>query len=145
LLREGEPLHERPLDYLVQKTKIPNVHAVFSGRRTSNAANLLHSPRLPELIARVRQDFDAVLIDAPPVLGLPDARVLGHMADGVILVLRAGQTTLETARAARQRLAEDGTVVLGTILNAWDPREAKYGSYSYSTYAYEPETAQVST
>jgi capsular exopolysaccharide synthesis family protein len=145
LLREAEPLHQRPLDYLVQKTKIPNVHAVFSGRRTSNAANLLHSPRLPELIARFRQEFDAVLIDAPPVLGLPDARVLGHMSDGVILVLRAGQTTLETARAARQRLAEDGTVVLGTILNAWDPREAKYGSYSYSTYAYEPEAAQVST
>jgi Mrp family chromosome partitioning ATPase len=66
------------------------------------------------------------------------------MADGVVLVLRAGQTTLETARAARQRLAEDGTAVFGTILNAWDPRAAKYGYYSYSTYAYEPETAQVS-
>jgi capsular exopolysaccharide synthesis family protein len=145
LLRESEPLHERPLDYLVQKTKIPNVHAVFSGRRTSNASNLLHSPRLPELIERFRQEFDAVLIDAPPVLGLPDARVLGHLADGVILVLRAGQTTLETARAARQRLGEDGTMVLGTILNAWDPKEAKYGYYSYSTYAYEPETAQVSS
>jgi len=145
LLRENEPLQGRPLDYLVQKTKIPNVHAVFSGRRTSNASNLLHSPRLSELLSRFRQEFDAVLIDAPPVLGLPDARVLGHMADGVILVLRAGQTTLETARAARQRLAEDGTVVLGTILNAWDPREAKYGYYSYSTYTSEPETAQVSS
>lgn len=145
LLRENEPLEGRPLDYLVQKTKIPNVHALFSGRRTANASNLLHSPRLAELIRRFRQEFDAVLIDAPPVLGLPDARVLGHMADGVILVLRAGQTTLETARAARQRLAEDGTVVLGTILNAWDPKEAKYGYYSYSTYAYEPETAQVSS
>jgi polysaccharide biosynthesis transport protein len=145
LLREGDPLYERPLDYLVQKTKIPNVHAVFSGRRTANASNLLHSPRLAELIGRFRQEFDAVLIDAPPVLGLPDARVLGHLADGVILVLRAGQTTLETARAARQRLAEDGTTVLGTILNGWDPKEAKYGYYSYSTYAYEPETAQVST
>ncbi len=147
LLREGESLEDRPLDYLVQKTKIPNVHAVFSGRRTANASNLLHSPRLPELIKRFRQEFDAVLIDAPPVLGLPDARVLGHLADGVILVLRAGQTTLETARAARQRLADDGTPVLGTILNGWDPKEAKYGDYSYSGYAYEPDavTARVST
>jgi capsular exopolysaccharide synthesis family protein len=145
LLREGESLDDRPLDYLVQKTKIPNVHAVFSGRRTSNAANLLHSPRLPELIRRFRQEFDAVLIDAPPVLGLPDARVLGHLADGVILVLRAGKTTLETARAARQRLADDGTPVLGTILNGWDPKEAKYGAYSYAGYAYEAEEASVST
>ncbi len=145
LLREDEPLHQRPIDYLVQKTKIPNVHALFSGRRTANASNLLHSPRLPELIDRFRQEFDAVLIDAPPVLGLPDARVLGHLADGVILVLRSGRTTLETARAARQRLAEDGTTVLGTILNGWDPKEAKYGYYSYSTYAYEPDTAQVSS
>jgi capsular exopolysaccharide synthesis family protein len=145
LLRESESLDARPLDYLVQKTKIPNVHAVFSGRRGSNASNLLHSPRLAELITRFRGEFDAVLIDAPPILGLPDARVRGHMADGVILVLRAGQTTLETARAARQRLAEDGTAVLGTILNAWDPKETKYGYYSYSTYAYETEAAQVSS
>jgi capsular exopolysaccharide synthesis family protein len=144
LLRESESLSDRPLDYLVQKTKIPNVHAVFSGRRTANASNLLHSPRLPELIQRFRQEFDAVLIDAPPVLGLPDARVLGHLADGVILVLRAGKTTLETARAARQRLGDDGTAVLGTILNGWDPKEAKYGSYSYSGYAYEADEAASS-
>jgi capsular exopolysaccharide synthesis family protein len=144
LLREGESLEDRPLDYLVQKTKIPNVHAVFSGRRTSNAANLLHSPRLPELISRFRREFDAVLIDAPPVLGLPDARVLGHLADGVILVLRAGQTTLETARAARQRLGDDGTPVLGTILNGWDPKEAsKYGSYTYGSYAYDGDETPV--
>ena len=149
LLRETEPLHDRPLDYLVQKTRIPNVHAVFSGRRTSNAANLLHSPRLPELIRRFREEFDVVLIDAPPVLGLPDARVLGHLADSVILVLRAGQTTLETARAARQRLGEDGTPVMGTILNAWDPKQTRYGySSTYSSYAYTYEdtvSAKVST
>jgi Mrp family chromosome partitioning ATPase len=78
------------------------------------------------------------------VLGLPDARVLGHLADGVILVLRAGKTTLETARAARQRLGDDGTAVLGTILNGWDPKEAKYGSYSYSGYAYEADEATTS-
>jgi len=50
------------------------------------------------------------------MIHLADARVLGHLADGVILVIRAGQTTTESALFARQRFAEDGTRVLGTIL-----------------------------
>ena len=65
-----------------------------------------------------------VIIDTPPMLQMPDARVLGKLADGVILVVRSARTTKETAAAAGQRLAEDGTRVLGTVLNEWDPRKA---------------------
>ena len=76
-----------------------------------------------------------IMIDAPPMIHLADARVLGRIADGVILVVRAGQTTTESALFARQRFAEDGTRILGTVLNSWDPKASPhYGSGSYEHY-----------
>ena len=80
-------------------------------------------------------EFDMVMVDAPPMIHLADARVLGRLADGVILVVRAGQTTTESARFVSQRFAEDGTRVLGTVLNNWDPRtDQRYGYRSYRDY-----------
>lgn len=90
---------------------------------------------MSSLLTRLRKEFDMILIDAPPMIHLADARVLGRLADGVILVVRAGQTTTESARFAIQRFAEDGTRVLGTVLNSWDPRTSgRYGYGGYGSY-----------
>jgi Mrp family chromosome partitioning ATPase len=87
------------------------------------------------LLKRLRTEFDMIMIDAPPMIHLADARVLGRLADGVILVIRAGQTTTESALFASQRFAEDGTCVLGTVLNSWDPKTNRhYGYGSYHDY-----------
>jgi capsular exopolysaccharide synthesis family protein len=104
-----------------------------AGTETTGVSSLIHSPRMEELLKRMRQEFDAVLIDTPPMLQIPDARVLGKLADGVILVLRAGQTMRDAAHAATQRLMEDGSNVMGTVLNDWDAKKA--GGYSYG-YGY---------
>jgi polysaccharide biosynthesis transport protein len=107
-----------------------------SGPPTASAANLLYSGRLIELIERCRLEFDAVLIDTPPMLQMPDARVVGRLADAVIMVIRSGKTTRGEAMAAYRRFADDGTRVLGTILNAWDPKKSDSG-YSYKAYSYK--------
>jgi Mrp family chromosome partitioning ATPase len=63
---------------------------------------------------------------------MPDARMLGRMADAVVLVARAGHTLREAALAARERLMQDQTPVLGVILNDWDPKfspDGYYGNY----------------
>ena len=100
-----------------------------AGSLNANISNLLHSVRLPKLLQRLREEFDAVLIDSPPMLQVPDARVLGRATGAVVLVIRAGQTSRDTALAARQRLAEDGTPVIGTILNGWDLQGASGAAY----------------
>jgi Mrp family chromosome partitioning ATPase len=69
-------------------------------------------------------------------LQIPDARVLGRMADRVILVIRAGKTTRDAARAAYQRFSEDGTKVMGTILNDWNSKRSPNGYYGYSNGYY---------
>ena len=69
------------------------------------------------LLGELRRAYDILLIDAPSQSELPDARVFGRLSDGAILVVRAGETTRDTAQAAAGRLQEDGTVLLGTVLN----------------------------
>jgi capsular exopolysaccharide synthesis family protein len=77
--------------------------------------------------------FDEVIVDSPPVLAKSDTVVLATLVDEVVLVLRAGRSTQEEARAARQYLAAVGGNVVGVILNAVDPKHVRYGySYSYS-------------
>lgn len=133
VLRDPNPLDGRLLDVLVQGTEVPGLYALPSGLVENSASNLLHSMRLLELLNQLRSLFDAVLIDTPPMLHLPDARVLGKLSDAVILVLRAGETTRDAALAARQRFRQDGTLVLGAILNGWNPAVNGYG-YHYKYY-----------
>ena len=71
--------------------------------------------------------FDYVLIDTPPMLQLADARIISQHCDMVILIIRAGKTTRDAARAARQKFQQDGTPILGTILNDWVPGLNGYG------------------
>ncbi len=130
-LLEERPLKPETLEGVIQETSIPGLFLLPSGPATSAAGNLLYSANLPELLAKFKSEFDMVLIDTPPMLQMPDARVIGRMADAVVLVARAGQTTRDAAVAARSRLVEDETRILGTILNNWDPKMSPGGYYGY--------------
>jgi len=112
----------------VQATKIPNLFVLPSGRGADE--HLIVTGQLRQLIRRLRKEFDMVLLDTPPLLQVSDARLISHLADAVVLVV--AQHTHRTAiRLAQQRLAEDGSFLLGTILNNWNP---KTGSNGYSRY-----------
>ena len=121
---------------MVSKTGFRNLFLLPSGSSTVNIAALLHSPRALEFLNRMREEFHTVIIDTPPMLHMPDARVLGRFSDGVILVVRSAQTMRDAAVAANQRLTEDGTRVLGTILNQWDPRRTNNYAHAYG-YGYK--------
>jgi polysaccharide biosynthesis transport protein len=129
LLREKAPFAESPAEALARRTHIPGVFLIPSGPASVTVSRLLHSARMAELINRVRNDFDSVLIDTPPVLSVADARILSRLVDAVVLVFRAGQTRRETATMAVNVFEADGIPVLGTILNDWDPRRMGHGSY----------------
>ena len=73
----------------VRATHIPNLFVMPAGRSRFNAASLLHSERLPELLRGLRKQFDTIMIDTPPMVNIPDARVMARLADGVIMILRS--------------------------------------------------------
>jgi capsular exopolysaccharide synthesis family protein len=118
---------------MVFKTGYRNLFLLPSGSMNNNTAALLHSPRALEFLDRMREEFHTIIIDTPPMLHMPDARILGRFSDGVILVVRSAQTVRDSALAVKQRLAEDGTRILGTILNQWDPRQTNQYTYGYTS------------
>jgi succinoglycan biosynthesis transport protein ExoP len=117
----------------VRETSVPGLYLLPSGTKSEAVATLLHSPRLGDLVAQFRDEFDLVLIDTPPVLPFADARIFGRAADAVVLVVRSGRTTRQLAQAARARFVEDGMPVFGTILNDWNGKESAY-EYKESAY-----------
>jgi succinoglycan biosynthesis transport protein ExoP len=140
ILQSNIDIHEYPLDMLAQETSVPNVYVLTSATHTESIVHLLHSARLPELLRRLRREFDVVIIDAPPVACIADARVLARLADGVVFVVRSTKTTRDMALAACRQFREDGSRVIGTILNMWDPRDSSqrgtYTAYHDTYYQY---------
>ncbi len=135
LLRSKESV-ATALSGVIQQTLISDLYVLTSGSTTAAATSLLYSSRMPELLEQLSAEFETIFIDTPPMLQIPDARVLGRMVDRVIMVVRAGKTTRDAAIAARQRFSEDGTQMLGTILNDWNPKRSPNGYYGYQNGYY---------
>jgi succinoglycan biosynthesis transport protein ExoP len=139
LLRENTPCAEYAVEALARQTHVPGLFSLPSGPGNVEVSRLLHSVRMRDLLNRLRGEFDAILIDTPPVLSVADARILSRLADAVVLVVRAGQTTREAAAQAVNAFEGDGIPVLGTVLNDWNPSTmggGYYPSYYQQHYAY---------
>ncbi len=95
------------------------------------------------LIQKLKTEFDMVLIDTPPLLQVADARLICNQADATVLVI-AQHTPRETAFLVSQQLADDGSYLLGTILNKWDPKTSLHGYADRGYYKryYAEETSQ---
>ncbi len=104
------------LPYVTHPTPIQGVDLVMTGSADRSALDMLYAEGMGMMIEQMRRAYDVVLIDTPALSESPDARVLGRMGEGVVLVVRAGES-LDSAQAVAARLQEDGTVVLGTVLN----------------------------
>lgn len=117
------------------KTEVPGLALIPSGPIPPNPSELLSSERMRELVQRLRQSFDFVILDTPPVLAVTDATLIGSfLADGTVLCLRAGHVLREDAVSCRERLHMAGVKVLGAVLNAYRPGHGRPGK-DYGYYA----------
>ena len=107
----------READETIQKSFVPNLSVLTSGPTDFASTILLHTGAIGKLLDRLRGQYDTILIDTPPTLLTADARVIGNVADAVLLITRAGKTSSEDARTVSQLFKEDGTFVLGSIFN----------------------------
>jgi capsular exopolysaccharide synthesis family protein len=128
LLRSADPISDS-LNHGSRATGVPNLTLITSGAAGEGDSDLLHSPRLKELLETACHDYDMVLIDTPPILSVADGRVVARQADAVVMVARANQTSRDSLRSACQRLAEDGALVLGAVLNDWNPKKGERQGY----------------
>jgi capsular exopolysaccharide synthesis family protein len=98
------------------ETGVPGLRLLPSGPPPPNPAELLASEQMAQLIESLKQSGQMVLFDAPPVIPVTDAAILGARADGVLLVLQAGKTKREHAARARTLLDQVGARIVGTAL-----------------------------
>ncbi|HEY8716680.1 MAG TPA: polysaccharide biosynthesis tyrosine autokinase, partial [Candidatus Acidoferrum sp.] len=114
---------------------IPNLAAIPTGPLPPNPADLLSSHKLSEAIAELRTKFKFVVIDSPPVMAATDAVILSVQTDGVLLVVRSGETPKEAFTRMRDLLVSVKCNILGVVLNAVDASAPDY-YYSYRYYPY---------
>lgn len=114
---------------------ISNLEAIPTGPIPPNPADLLSSRRLTELIAELRLRYKFVVIDSPPIMAATDAVILSVLVDGVLMVVRSGETPKEAFTRTRDLLVGVKCHMLGVVLNAVDASSPDY-YYSYRYYPY---------
>jgi succinoglycan biosynthesis transport protein ExoP len=121
----------------IQHPTITNLSALTTGPVPPSPADLLSSHRMREAIAELRRRFKFIVIDSPPVMAATDAVILSALTDGVLLVVRSGETPKEAFTRTRDLLAAVKCRLLGVVLNAVDSNAPDYYySYRYYPYAY---------
>jgi len=122
------------------KTEVPGLYLVASGPTPPNPSELLASDRMSEMVARLRQSFDYVVIDTPPTLPVTDSTLIGAHSDGVVLCVRSAKVDRRDASRCHDRLRRAEIKVLGVVLNAHRATGGKGGAYRYyRAYMEDPE------
>lgn len=107
----------RPISEFYRQTQGDHLWLITSGSAPANPRGMVDPARLKSRIAELREDFDHLLIDTPPMNLCTDAALLGQLADGVVLVIGSSSTRREAARMAKEELDAAGVKVLGAVLN----------------------------
>ena len=123
-----------------RETDDERLHVILAGPLPPNPAELLSGSKLVSLLTVAGEQYDQIIIDGPPVLGLADAPILSNVADGTLLVVSSAQTKVGAVQAAIKRLLVARARLVGGLLTKYDPQVAGYGyGYGYryvSYYAY---------
>jgi succinoglycan biosynthesis transport protein ExoP len=126
---------EDNLESHVVQTQHDNLWLLPSGPLPPNPADLLSTGRIRKIIGEARDQFDLVIIDGPPTLGLADAPLLASAAENVMFVIEGGKTRTRAAIEALNRIETSGIHVLGAVLTKSTESAGGYGNYGYG-YGY---------
>lgn len=121
---------------ILKKTSVANLSAITSGPLPPNPLELIGSRKMTDLIDQMKTLYDYIIIDSPPIFGISDGVVLSTIADGVILVIRAGETPREAVQRAKKILSDVDAKVLGVVLNGINLESPDYSYYYHYYYNY---------
>ncbi len=120
-------------EQMFKPTFMDNLFLATSGALPPNPSELLASQKMADLIEKVREEFDFVVIDSPPVIAVTDAAILSTRVDGTMLVVSSGNTNRDALARAQTLLGSVESNLLGVLLNGVNV-EGMYGSYYYYYY-----------
>lgn len=141
LLRSSAPaglsnvlMHPDLLEVAIQHSEEYGIDAILSGDIPPNPSELLASNRMQRVLSLLRQRYDYIIVDTPPVEMVTDAVVLAPQSDGVLFVVRVGQSERGAVSHSMEQLEYARAKVLGFVLNNVDPETGGYGTYRYKRY-----------
>jgi capsular exopolysaccharide synthesis family protein len=123
---------EATLDEVAIPVQGGTFYLLPAGSPVQDTARLLQSPRFGLLVQQLRELYDLIIIDSPPVLPVPDALILGRWSDGAVIAVRYDISRFPQVERARRQLDTAGVTVLGTVINGMRNSDSYYGRYSYS-------------
>ena len=118
-------------DY-IQKTEVENLNIITTGSIPPNPTVLLESKKIETVIETLKEKYDVIIFDTPPVGGLTDALIMTRLADAVLIVARAKKTSMELLESTKEALETVNAKITGVILNRVDKKGNKY----YKNYYY---------
>lgn len=121
----------------IKKSKIEGLDIITCGAIPPNPSELLASNQMKNLINELREDYDLVLIDAPPVGNVTDAAIISTIVDGTILVAASGTVEVDAVKRAKELLQKVNANIIGVVLNKLDKNSK--GNYYYYYYYYYGE------
>lgn len=133
---------QKQLEEVAVSTEYENLSVIPAGATTPAPTTLLESKAMAALIERLRSEYDTVIIDSPPALGLADPYVLTKLVDGVALVVRHGSTPIDGLNRVLAKLRSMDTHVLGVVYNFMSRADQHAYSYGYN-YGPDAKTTQV--
>jgi non-specific protein-tyrosine kinase len=129
---------EIQLDGTIQKTDTNNLYIMTAGNLPPNPSELLASDRMDYIIDTMIEHADIVVIDTPPIMAVTDAVVLSQRVDGVLLIIKVGETRTTAAQQTVDQLRRLNANILGVVLNNVPTRGSRYyysnGYYTYQEY-----------
>lgn len=125
---------QKELNDVLCKTDVENMDIVFSGTYSPNPAELLNSNRFKNLIIKLREEYDYIIIDTPPLGSVIDSAIIAQISDGAILVIEANAISYRFVQSVKAQLDKSNCRVLGAILNKVSmEKKGYYGKY-YGNY-----------
>ncbi len=128
-------LGEATLEEVAKPTVVENLWSIPAGPMPPNPADALHSERFRDIIRKLGEQFDRVIIDSPPLVAVTDGTILSKICDGTVFVVRAFKTSKFLCRQALRSLRDVDAPLLGVVLNAVDLNKHEY-TYNYYHYTY---------
>ena len=125
---------ETDLESIIKPTIVPGLSIVTCGLIPPNPSEMLGSHSMETFCKNVKERFDTVIFDTPPVMTVTDAVVLSNIVNGIIYVIKSGETAKEMARRSILQLSGKKSEILGVVMNSVDVSRGSYYQHYYSSY-----------
>ena len=122
---------DRAVDKCIQKTELENLYVLTAGSTPPNPAEILSSEKMKNLIEDLKNIYDYIFIDTPPIGLVTDAGVLSSFTDGVVLVVKSESVEKKYLEETKKKLDAVDARILGAILNSYKSEQKDYNYYSY--------------